>query len=94
MKVDKIKSYIGFAIKSKSIIFGLDTIKEKKVNLIVYANSMSESSKKSIKIISEKQKCPCYEIQDDEMLNLTNQEKIKAFGIMNIELAKAIINNM
>ena len=94
MNLDKIKTYIGFAKKSKSIVFGLDSIKDKKVELIMFSESLSESSKLSCVKEAEKNKCNYYEISAEEMYVLIGLDKVKAFAIINKDLAKAIINNI
>ncbi len=94
MKVDKIKAYVGFAIKSKSILFGLDKIKEKKVEIIIFSEQLSKSSTIDLRKIAEKNDCKCIEIKNEEMLTLVGSEKVKAFAIQNKELAKAIESNI
>jgi len=93
MNVNKIKSYVGFAIKSKSIVFGVDLIKEKKVDLIIYASSLAIASKQKLINAAEVNKCERLELSDEIVENLVNSSNIKAFAITNKELAKAIINN-
>lgn len=94
MNLSKIKTYIGFAKKSRQIIYGLDSIKEKKAYIIVYSEGLSESSKNGCVKAAIKSGCKTYQISDDDMLELMNIEKIKAFAITNSELAKAIESNM
>jgi len=94
MNLGKIKTYVGFAKKSKQIIFGLDIIKEKKVHIIIYAEGLSEQSKSGCVKASNKNGCKSYQISNEEMLELLNIDKIKAFAITNQDLAKAIENNM
>jgi len=43
---------------------------------------------------SNKNGCKSYQISNEEMLELLNIDKIKAFAITNQDLAKAIENNM
>lgn len=94
MNINKIKSYVGFAIKSKSIVFGVDSIKEKKTDLIIYASSLADSSKQKCMNIAEANKCKYFELSDEIVESLVNSSNIKAFAIKNKELAKAIINNI
>lgn len=94
MNLSKIKAYIGFAIKSKAIVYGVDSIKEKNVKVIFFTSSLSDSSKHVCENMANKFSCNCYEVSDSEMLDLTASDKIKAFAILNNDLAKAIENNM
>lgn len=94
MNINKIKAYIGFAIKSKQIVFGVDSIKEKQVKVIFFSGSLSESSKITCQKIAEKCECKIYEISNDDMFEIVNSDKIKAFAVLNSDLANAINNNM
>ena len=94
MNINKIKTYVGFAIKSRAIIYGLDQIKEKKVKVVFFVDSMSDSSKLGCVKAAEKSECKHYQITGEEMLMLVDNPKIKAFAILNEDLAKAIVNNM
>lgn len=94
MNLNKIKTYIGFAIKSKAIIYGLDQIKEKKVKVVFFTDSMSESSKLGCVKAANKNECKHFEITEQEMFQLVGNEKVKAFALLNGDLAKAIEINM
>ena len=94
MNVSKIKAYIGFAKKSKAIIYGVDQIKVKNVKVIFFDNQLSNSSKNSCAKAAEKNNCKCYQITEAEMLELVETNKIKAFAILNGDLANAIEKNM
>ena len=94
MNLDKVKTFVGFAIKSRSVIYGVDQIKEKNVKVIFFSSDLSESSKISCKKIAEKNNIKYYQISSEEMFQLVGSEKIKAFAILNIDLAKAIESNM
>ena len=94
MIISKIKSYIGFAIKSRTIIYGVDSIKEKKVKVIFFSESLSDSSKNNCEKIANKNNCKYYQLTDEQMLELTQNNKIKAFAITNSDLAAAIEKNM
>ena len=94
MNISKVKTYVGFAIKSKAIVYGLDQIKEKKVKVVLFDNSMSDSSKQSLVKVALKNECTYFEISPEEMFQLVGENKIKAFAILNPDLAKAIENNM
>lgn len=93
MNIQKIKTYIGFAKKSNSIVYGVDNLKEKKVNLVFYSKTISDSSKQRCVSLKEKG-VNVFEIEDNNMLEIIENVSVKAFGIKNEELAKAIINNL
>lgn len=90
--MDKIVSYLGFAQKSGSVIFGTDNLKSyrKKLYLILMSPSSSEDTKK---VAIKKQKetgCQIYTTKQ-ELDKLLNRENCKIIGVKNKELSTAII---
>lgn len=48
--MDKINSYVGFAIKSKTIVYGADNIlKSKNINLILASEELSQNTMNKLK---------------------------------------------
>ncbi len=87
-----IKTYIGFSIKSKSVVIGQDRLKETKdkISLIVYCNTASQNLKDLILRLSEKFNCKAIMLDDDLEL-YTSILGCKVLGITNKSLADAII---
>ena len=89
MNINKIKSYIGFAIKSNALVYGVDSIREKRVFIVIYSNSLAQSSKQRCVSLKEKG-VDVYEVTDEQMMEIIEISNVKAFGIKSQELAKAI----
>lgn len=89
----KIETYIGFAIKKGSVVFGVDNIKyyRKKMYLLLYVESLSQNSLDVLKLTSERVGCPLSQIQDYETLQRKN---CKALAICDKSLANAILENL
>ena len=89
----KIETYIGFAIKKGSVVFGVDNIKyyRKKMYLLLHVESLSQNSLDVLKLTAERVGCPLSQIQDYEMLQRKN---CKALAICDKSLANAIIENL
>lgn len=93
--MNKIISYIGFAIKSNSVIAGQTPIKrsKKKIYLILVCNTASENLKNLAKNIANKQES-CEVICTNVLLSdLTNIKDIKIIALTDENLSKAIISN-
>ena len=87
--MNKIKSYIGFAIKSKQVVYGADNILVSKKNkLIVASIQLSQNTLEKLKNINVKIITLPHEIFED--LNI----KGLVVSITNLSLAKAIIENL
>ena len=91
--MQKISSYIGFAIKARKVVFGQSMVKHtsKQLHLVLVSDSASENLKDLAKLSASKHGCEMLEINDLE--NLTHKKDIKIIGLLDESLAKAIINN-
>lgn len=92
LKISKIKAYIGFAIKSRQIKYGVDDIiKQINCRLIITSNLLAESSSNKLKKFSEKTHCDIINFSNDEFLELFDgNQNIRAVAILDDNLAKAI----
>lgn len=87
-----IKTYIGFSLKSRSVIIGQDQLKssKSKVELIIYCSTASNNLKDLAVRLSEKYKCNNLCL-DSELENYTSIQGCKIIGITNSSLANAIM---
>lgn len=86
--LNKIKTYIGFAKKSRALNYGIDNIKNPK--LIIISNELAASSKSQAEKEAKKYNCNIIEISQLDMNYLLDSENIKAISINNKDLASAI----
>lgn len=93
--ITKIKSYIGFAIKMRKAVFGVDGIKtsKQKLFLVVYDDSLASNSNKKLCSFCENNNINCYKV-DFSLSELTKRSNVKAIAIGDESLANAIIENM
>lgn len=89
----KIETYIGFAIKKGSVVFGCDNIERyrKKMYLLLVTKTLSGNSLSVIKTTAEKRNCTLMEIDDYDILLKRN---CKALAICDKSLSDAIIQNL
>lgn len=89
----KIKSYVGFAIKSNQVVFGVDNLEvfKKKLHLIIVSTDIAEKSMNRLQVVSKNKDAEILVFSDLE--DLTSRKNCKAIGITNFELAKAIKNS-
>ena len=87
----KIETYVGFAIKKGSAVFGVDTISRyrKKMYLLLYVETLSDNSLKALTAVAEKIGCPLVKIADCGQLQSRN---CKAIAICDKQLSDAILN--
>ena len=89
----KIETYVGFAIRKGSVVFGCDSIRvyRKKMWLLLYTPSLSENSLSVLKQVAEKINRPLECIPECEILSKKN---CKALAICDKSLANAILENL
>ena len=89
----KVETYIGFAIKKGSVVFGCDGIKSSKKHmlLLLYTPTLSNNSLEVLKQVSVSSGCPLAQIDDYDTLRNKN---CKALAICDKSLANAILENL
>lgn len=93
--MNKIITYVGFAIKSNSIIKGVDDILKtrKKIGLVIYSSELNQNSESKLKNFINKNKIEFKKLikQQFDEFNLVG---VKAFAITDQNLSSAIINEL
>ena len=89
----KVETYIGFAIKKGSVVFGCDgiTSSKKHMCLMLYTPTLSDNSLYVLKQASERTRCPLAQIDEYDILKKKN---CKALAICDRSLASAILENL
>lgn len=89
--LNKIKSYFGLSLRARKVAIGTNEILEKKPQIIFVSDTLSENSLNKIK----NQHLGRLEILGfEDMLFITNNSKILAFGITDCGFASAIEKNL
>lgn len=95
LQINKAKTYVSFAIKSRAIKYGVDDIvKCKKVELVVVSDSLKESSFNKITRFSMQNNIDFLKIGLENFENLLDNKSVKAIAILDKNLALAIKKNL
>lgn len=88
------KTYLGFAIKKKSVAIGVDNIVKTKhqIYAILYSSDLSEKSKQ--KLFNKVKAVKMKEIPDIDFQEITSSKSIKVIAVLDRSLSDAIINNL
>ena len=91
--INKIQSYLGFAKKSGSIIYGLDNLEKyrKCVYLVLYSDQLSENSYNKLKRLVNERKWRMGALKGKTLDDLLMVNNCKVVGLTNESLAKAIV---
>lgn len=89
----KIETYIGFAIKKGSVVYGCDNIGNyrKRIYLILYTESLSANSLSALEKSAHLRGCPLRRIDEYAILTKKN---CKALAICDKSLSSAILDNL
>ena len=91
LEIIKAKSYVGFAIKSRSIRFGVDDIcKLKRAELVIVSGALQDSSLKKAISFCEKNHVDLVKLGIDDFENLLDNKSVKIFAILDKNLASII----
>ena len=96
MNINKIKSYLGFSIKSGKIIFGFENIlKSKKIPYIILISS-TQNDKVTNKIIAfgKKEDIEVIKLNDQKLEDLVSRENCKVIGVLDFNLANVISDEL
>lgn len=90
----KIKSYIGFSIKSKQIIFGIDNIETSKAKptLVIACKTLSENGKNQVLNYCKKNNITLVSPKEETLSELVSRNNCKIVGLKNVNLSDAIVN--
>ena len=94
-QISKIKTYIGFAIKSREIKYGVDDIiKMRNPKIILSSNMLGESSLAKLKKFAKTKNMEVNLLDANMFSQIMQSENIKAIAIENQNLAEAINKNL
>ena len=91
----KIDVYIGFAIKSGKILFGIDNVKlsRKRIYLLLLCRTASDNLKKEAYRFAENKNIQLFETEET-IESLTHKNNCKLAAILDENLAKAAADNI
>ena len=92
----KIKAYLGFAKKSRNIIYGVDDIirLKNKCQLVIISSSLAESSFEKLKTNLQKNNISVVVLNEEKFIKNLDSENIKAIAITDKNLSDAIKNQL
>lgn len=94
--ISKIDSYVGFAVKSGKIIWGLDMLKKAKRApfVILIDEQIGQNSLKQVKLYAERNNVELVLLPAEHLNNSLARTNVKILSICDENLAKAIINTI
>jgi ribosomal protein L7Ae-like RNA K-turn-binding protein len=97
MKINtsKIKTYVGFAVKSRKIRYGVDDIlKLKNADLIIVSDSLAESGMKKLEAFADRKSVGLIKLSEQDFFEVVQNISIKALAVLDENLADAIKKNL
>lgn len=92
MEKSKIETYLGFCIRARKIVFGVDDVEKQKrdVFLLVADETLGTSSMKTMLKAQETFSCPLYVTPKGVLGEILHRAAVKAAAIKDKNLALAI----
>jgi len=96
LKEDKLKTYLGFSIKSNNIIFGYDKLFENKKNpsLVIICSTLNEKNTNKVIDFCEKNLIKFIKLNNYVLSDLLSRNNCKVVGICEDNLSKVICNEI
>lgn len=94
---NKVKTYLGFSMKSNKIVFGYDNIKtsKKKMYCILICDTMSKKNTEKLIGFGKKLQVPVVVLEQDYMLDdLLNKVNVRAIALIDENLSKQVITEL
>ena len=93
MEKNKIETYLGFCIRSRKIIFGVEMIERQKkgVCVLLVDGGIGKNSFKAIVQSCERLSCPLLITEENLLGELLHRPAVKAVAITDNNLAQAIL---
>ena len=94
MEKSKIGAYLGFCVRSRHILFGVDNVEKQRKNvfLLLADEQISENSLKVMIKAKEKFACPLLITDKGTLGELVHRPTVKAVGVTDKNLASAILS--
>lgn len=96
MNINKIKSYLGFSIKSGKVVFGFDNLlKSKKLPYIILISS-TQNEKVTNKIVNfaKREGIEVIKLNELTLEDLVCRDNCKVIGVLDFNLAKVISDEL
>ena len=95
LQIEKIKSYVGFAIKSRNICFGTDDIiKLKDAGIVLFSSKLGNNSRSKLTNFLADKNIEFYEIEEEMFQEIGLGKNILAFAVTDKNLAGAVSKNI
>jgi len=93
---DKLKAYLGFAIKSGKILFGYDKLFESKKipSLVLICSTLNEKNTNKIKLFCEERNIKCIKLNNIILGELLSRDNCKVIGICDLNFTKVICHEL
>lgn len=92
---DKLKAYLGFAIKSGKIVFGYDKLFESKKNpiLVLICSTLNEKNTNKVNLYCEQKNIKCIKL-NEVLGDLVSRDNCKVIAICDNNFANIICNEL
>jgi len=94
LKLEKIKTYLGFSIRCGKVVFGVDKLlEEKKIpRIVIVCSTLNDKVSKKICRFCEEKNISFIKLTNLILSDLVCRDNCKVIGVLDLNLANAIKN--
>ncbi len=94
--INKVDTYVGFAVKSGNVIWGLDMLKKAKKApfVILIDEQIGQNSLKQVNLYAERNNVEIVVLPAEHLNNSLARTNVKILSVCDENLAKAILNTI
>ncbi|MBE7090352.1 MAG: hypothetical protein E7363_00315 [Clostridiales bacterium] len=92
--MDKAITFLGFAQRKRAVVKGVNAVSyQKKASLLILCSTAKENTVKAAKSLSKKLHAPLL-VSNEPVENLVHKENCKLIAVTDMNLARAILENV
>lgn len=94
--VQRIKSFVGFAVRAGKVVWGTDNVLayKKKLRLVLASADLAENAREKLRAYCEKKPAEFVVLTDLTVAELVHREGVKAVGVIDKNLSDAILSEL
>jgi len=94
--IQRVKSFVGFAVRADKVVWGTDNVLayKKKLRLVLVSRDLAENALQKLRAYADAKPAKLVVLSDVTVAELVHRDGVKAIGITDKNLSDAIISEL
>lgn len=94
--IQRVKSFVGFAVRADKVVWGTDNVLayKKKLRLVLVSRDLAENALQKLRAYADAKPARLVVLSDVTVAELVHRDGVKAIGITDKNLSDAIISEL